>query len=358
MRRVGVVVLAALALPILIGGAIATAMLGETKPPPAEAACNGPGLKIDPATIPNITVDGYGPEQILNAAYIIKAGEQKEATVRDQTIAVMTAMGESGLVNIGYGDWETGGVTNPDGSPTTSLGLFQQQAGWGTVDERMDPLISATKFYDAMFETVPAVERKLLPPSIVAHRTQANSDPFHYEKYWTPAVNVVNALATTKIELGEMPSVGCAAATPGVPNKEGWAKPSDGPAGDGFGPREAIWTDGGWSSSFHLGVDLAPGCDAPIWAAHDGVVVFSGIDTWGNGRVTIDHGGGITTEYLHMYESGIFVREGDTVKAGQHIAAIGNTGQSSGCHLHFVVNVDGESIDPEIFLAERGIVLR
>ena len=72
-------------------------------------------------------------EQLAHACTIIGAPAGIWAsTRRDQTIAVMTAMGESSLRNIDYGDWETSGVTNPDGSRTTSIGLFQQQDSWGT----------------------------------------------------------------------------------------------------------------------------------------------------------------------------------------------------------------------------------
>ena len=74
----------------------------------------------------------YDAEQLCNAATIIDTGSALGLSTRDETIAVMTAMGESALRNIAYGDWETSGVRNPDGSPTTSIGLFQQQDEWGS----------------------------------------------------------------------------------------------------------------------------------------------------------------------------------------------------------------------------------
>ncbi|MFX8899296.1 hypothetical protein ABTN01_19435, partial [Acinetobacter baumannii] len=86
---------------------------------------------------------------------VMQAGEGLGLNDRDQTIGVMTAMGESSLRNIDYGDWETGGVTNPDGTRTTSIGLFQQQNGWGSREERLDPYIASTKFFQAMIEKVP-----------------------------------------------------------------------------------------------------------------------------------------------------------------------------------------------------------
>jgi hypothetical protein len=79
-----------------------------------------------PEPTPEPGVAGYGVDQLANACTIMVAGRDLGFDQRDQTIAVMTAMGESSLRNIDYGDWETSGVTNPDGSRTTSIGLFQQ----------------------------------------------------------------------------------------------------------------------------------------------------------------------------------------------------------------------------------------
>ena len=108
----------------------------------------------------------------------------------------------------------------------------------------------------------------------------------------------------------------------------------------------------------HAGTDLAGGgCDGPIWAAQSGVVTFRGFDSGGNGVIAIDHGGGVTTRYLHMYDSGMLVQVGDKVTGGQQIARVGSSGQSTGCHLHFEVQVNGENIDPAPFMAEVGIQL-
>ena len=136
----------------------------------------------------------YDTEQLCNAATIIDAGSALGLSTRDQTIAVMTAMGESGLRNIPYGDWETSGVRNPDGSSTTSIGLFQQQDEWGSRQERLDPHTAATLFYGAMAAEVPRPDRDELAPSVVAHRTQVNDDPLHYATYWPDAVRVVAEL--------------------------------------------------------------------------------------------------------------------------------------------------------------------
>ena len=136
----------------------------------------------------------YDAEQLCHAATIMDVGADLGLPTRDQTIAVMTAIGESSLRNLDYGDWETSGVRNPDGSPTTSIGLFQQQDWWGSREERMNPHTAATLFYRAMTAKVPEPERSAIAPTLVAHRTQVNDDPEHYAAYWPAAVAVVEKL--------------------------------------------------------------------------------------------------------------------------------------------------------------------
>ncbi|WP_433675524.1 peptidase M23 [Microbacterium gorillae] len=161
--------------------------------PPAPVLPDVASVSVNPSAVPEMTVDGYDHEQLVNAAVIIDVGNQLGLGPRDQAIAVMTAMGESSLRNIDYGDWETSQRTNPDGSPTSSLGLFQQQDWWGTRDERLDPPTSAHLFYAALLRKVP--DRDALEPTVVAHLVQVNSDEQHYAKYWESAVAVVAALA-------------------------------------------------------------------------------------------------------------------------------------------------------------------
>lgn len=95
-----------------------------------------PGVTIDPESVPSTPIAGYEHEQLVNAAHIMQAGEALGLSARDQTIGVMTAMGESSLRVLDHGD-----AAGPD-----SRGLFQQRdnGAWGSYEDRMDPFISAT----------------------------------------------------------------------------------------------------------------------------------------------------------------------------------------------------------------------
>jgi murein DD-endopeptidase MepM/ murein hydrolase activator NlpD len=108
--------------------------------------------------------------------------------------------------------------------------------------------------------------------------------------------------------------------------------------------------------SMHYGVDLAASLGTPIVAATDGVVIRAGRASGYGNAVYIQDADGNVHVYGHMrYYS---VRAGDLVHAGDQIAKVGNEGQSTGPHLHYEVHrggMGGRPIDPEDFLAERGV---
>ena len=102
-------------------------------------------------------------------------------------------------------------------------------------------------------------------------------------------------------------------------------------------------------SQFHKGMDFAAPIGTPIYATGNGVVTFSG---WGTGygrHVEVDHGNGTVTRYAHT--SANYVNVGDTVYANQQIAAVGNTGRSTGAHLHYEVRQNGQTVNPQTYLA-------
>ncbi|MFC9335932.1 CHAP domain-containing protein [Arthrobacter sp. NPDC057009] len=183
--------------PVLVAGAIAApvalvlsiVLLGGGSEADAASVCS-PGSEsviADTGELPKVPVAGYQGDQLKNAAMIINAGKALHLSARGQTIGVMTAMGESGLKVLDHGD----------GPGPDSRGLFQQRdnGAWGTYGDRMNPSISATHFFKSL-QKVDGWEQ--LEPTMAAHRVQRNADPYHYERYWPVAVEVVAALGDVK----------------------------------------------------------------------------------------------------------------------------------------------------------------
>jgi murein DD-endopeptidase MepM/ murein hydrolase activator NlpD len=94
----------------------------------------------------------------------------------------------------------------------------------------------------------------------------------------------------------------------------------------------------------HAGIDIANGTGTPIWAAKAGVVIVAGRESGYGNTVIIDHGGGFTTLYGHM--SRISVSDGASVGQGQVVGAMGNSGNSTGTHLHFETRYGGSPRNP------------
>jgi murein DD-endopeptidase MepM/ murein hydrolase activator NlpD len=133
-----------------------------------------------------------------------------------------------------------------------------------------------------------------------------------------------------------------------------WVSPVPGPITDVFGLRPS---QPAGTSPFHPGTDIGAGCGTWIRAASSGTVESTGPNgSYGN-WVLIDHGDGVQTAYGHIVDGGTAVTPGEHVDAGQPIAEVGTTGASTGCHLHLEVRVNGEQIDPQPFLAARGVTV-
>jgi len=136
------------------------------------------------------------------------------------------------------------------------------------------------------------------------------------------------------------------------PNSSGWARPANGGITDWFGPRVS---PGGIGSSYHQGLDIGAGCGQPIFAAGSGTVIYAGWNGGYGNFIMIDHGGGVQTAYGHIVDGGIQVGYGQYVNAGDIIASVGTTGNSTGCHLHFELRINGQAVNPVGFMADRGI---
>lgn len=135
-------------------------------------------------TVPSGPVAGFCQPQLVNAAQILRAAQSYGLSVHGEEIGVMTAIGESSLRNVDYGD-----TAGPD-----SRGLFQQRGNYGAVADRMDPYTASRAFFLRMQGIV---GWPTLSPTVVAHTVQRNADPDYYTQYWDEAVTVVTTLNRT-----------------------------------------------------------------------------------------------------------------------------------------------------------------
>lgn len=138
-----------------------------------------------------------------------------------------------------------------------------------------------------------------------------------------------------------------------MPLKEGTYRTSS--------PYGTRWNPIAGGYHFHAGSDFAGEHGTPIHSIADGTVEYvgAGKDGRSNNLVIIRHElGGETfwSWYVHMYDDGIHVSEGEAVSAGQHIADVGSNGRSTGPHLHLEIHTDedGTTVEPLAFLADRG----
>jgi murein DD-endopeptidase MepM/ murein hydrolase activator NlpD len=125
----------------------------------------------------------------------------------------------------------------------------------------------------------------------------------------------------------------------GQPSAAGLIWPCDGVVVSGFGMR--------WGR-MHEGIDIGCAYGAPNRAAASGTVIYSGwLGGYGN-LVVVDHGNGLSTAYAHA--STLLVSVGQAVGQGETVSLVGSTGNSSGPHLHFEVRVNGQAVDPLLYL--------
>ncbi len=126
----------------------------------------------------------------------------------------------------------------------------------------------------------------------------------------------------------------------------------------------SVWPTRGWVTSgfgalrswggrkrVHEGIDIAGPRGTPIVVPGDGVVTYRGYKGGYGRTLVVDHGYGISTLYGHC--SQLYVNEGQHVRRGMIIATVGNTGRSTGPHLHYEVRVDGVPVDPMMYIVEQ-----
>ncbi len=108
------------------------------------------------------------------------------------------------------------------------------------------------------------------------------------------------------------------------------------------------WRRLGKKERMHEGLDIAAPIGTAIVAPADGVVIFAGRKSGYGLTLVIDHGGEISTLFGH--NSKLLVQEGETVKQGQEISQVGNSGSSTGPHLHYEIHQAGAPVDPATFI--------
>jgi murein DD-endopeptidase MepM/ murein hydrolase activator NlpD len=130
------------------------------------------------------------------------------------------------------------------------------------------------------------------------------------------------------------------AATPSIWPVKGWVT-------SGFGPRVSPFTE---KPAWHDGLDIGAAANAPVQAPAQGRVTNIGFDSKLGNVVKIDHGFGIETLYGHLAKA--LVKEGQRVKRGEVVGLVGSTGLATGPHLHYMVKVNGQALDPVKYILE------
>jgi len=130
------------------------------------------------------------------------------------------------------------------------------------------------------------------------------------------------------------------AATPSIWPVRGWVT-------SGFGARVSPFTG---QLAMHDGLDIGAAPSTPVLASANGHVRAAGFDAKMGNLVLIDHGYGVQTEYGHL--SKLLVRQGQKVKRGDVVALVGSTGLSTGPHLHYMVKVKGQTVNPHNYILD------
>lgn len=266
----------------------------------------------------------FSAEQMKNAGIIASVGANMGMSKRDLEIGIMTAITESTLRNLSGGDRD-------------SVGLFQQRPsqGWGTPAQLQDPQYAARKFFSALQGVG---NRNELSPWAAAQAVQrsAYADGSNYEKWWATAQSIfTKGLRHTKGG-GYTPSGGAGGGY--VAGGGGKHRPINGPVTNGLHDEYTGFP----------AVDFAGPVGRPVYAVADGTITksydiagplasdhYRGDGPYGSyGRVIyLKTNQGPSVLYAHLSRRS--VAQGQQVRGGAVLGYSGNTGNSSGPHLHF-----------------------
>lgn len=131
------------------------------------------------------------------------------------------------------------------------------------------------------------------------------------------------------------------ASTPNIKPARGWSTSK-------FGYRVSPFSG---KPTFHSGMDIAAAPGSPVFAPAEGVISYTGYDEGYGKLVTIDHGYGVTTRFGHLSQS--YVQVGQKVSRWDVIASVGNSGKTTGPHLHYEVRVNGTPRNPQIYILDE-----
>ncbi|ANP27959.1 hypothetical protein DAD186_14090 [Dermabacter vaginalis] len=344
-------------------GGMSTARQESTCAPSGDAVA----VSVKEGALPT-GVEGLSDQQIAVAAVIMKVGAELGMGERGQLIALMTAAQESDL---GADPTATTPDSNHDAGP------FQQRVlpGWyGTLEQVNDPAYSARVFFEGrtVKENVPGAAGPVgyhipglkniknwqsMPLTKAAQSVQVSAFPNAYAKHENRMRRVMNALGDvsgvevsfeasgqTECDGLDVAEEATTEVVPGSVAQSGFRHPTkEGtPITSPFGYRNHPTLH---KRKFHEGIDLGNTCGTPVYAVQDGVVDHAGPKGSASGNaVVLNHEGGVVTRYYHL--SAWTVKKGQTVKRGQRIGSVGTTGRSTGCHLHFGVEVNGALANP------------
>lgn len=247
-------------------------------------------------------VGPFDREQLQNAVIIANTASELGLGERGQFIGIMAAIGESTLRNLGYGD-DIHGVTNPDGSATCSVGLFQQQwclkgQPWGTREDALDPRTASMNFLKALREQG---DWETGTPTLVINAVQGNSDPMHYAPYEEDAKQILSYITPhlsggggassggSSSPVGQCGGGGTVNGTLALPLDPGFIMT------DTYGERVAPTPT---ASSWHPAYDLIiPGqsCGPPVYSISNGVVEVAD-----NSWLSIRNDSGEVISYVHF----------------------------------------------------------
>lgn len=125
-------------------------------------------------------------------------------------------------------------------------------------------------------------------------------------------------------------------------------KPAKGWITSRFGYRVSPFSG---KTALHAGLDIAAAPGSPVYSPADGVVVFASYDESYGKLISIDYGYGVTTRFGHL--SQIYVQVGQRVSKWDVVGAVGNTGRSTGPHLHYEVRINGTAVDPINYILDE-----